>query len=153
MPTIADRDTLNGLVERLRLLRSDSPRLWGTLTAGEMLCHLGDAHESVLGIRIPPNSPRPGPPRPVLKWMALHSPIPWPKGAQTRPGVDPRLYGTRPGEFEQDRQRTIASLERLAAADPSSLAAGHFRFGPMSTSDWHRWAYRHVAHHLRQFGV
>ena len=84
MSTIADAKTLNGLVERLQLLRPETSRRWGTLTAGEMLCHIGDAHESVLGIRVPPGSPPPGPPRPVLKWMALYGPIPWPKGAKTR---------------------------------------------------------------------
>ena len=153
MSSIADAKTLNDLVERLRLLRPETSRRWGTLTAGEMLCHIGDAHESVLGIRVPPGSPPPGPPRPVLKWMALYGPIPWPKGAKTRPGVDPRLQGTRPSDFERDRQRAITSLQQLAVADPASLSPRHFRFGPMSATDWYRWAYRHVGHHLRQFGV
>jgi len=153
MRSIADPEVLSRLVERLRQLHPETPRHWGTLTAGEMLCHLGDAHESVLGIRIPPGSPAPGPPRPVLKWMVLYAPIPWPKGAKTRPGVDPRLQGTRPGDFQADRQRTITSLQRLVLADPSSLAKRHFRFGPMSAANWYRWAYRHVEHHLRQFGV
>ena len=153
MPSIADAETVGSLVERLRRLRPETPRRWGTLTAGEMLCHLGDAHESVLGVRAAPGSPPPGPPRPVLKWIALYGPIPWPKGVTTRAGVDPRLQGTRPGDFELDRQRTITSLQRLALADPSSLATRHFRFGSMSASDWYRWAYRHVDHHLRQFGV
>lgn len=29
----------------------------------------------------------------------------------------------------------------------------HPGFGRMSQSDWLRWGYRHVDHHLRQFGV
>jgi hypothetical protein len=33
------------------------------------------------------------------------------------------------------------------------LPAGHGRFGTMTTRDWHRWAYRHTDHHLRQFGL
>jgi hypothetical protein len=47
MKTIADDKTLKSLVERLCQLKPDSSRRWGTLTAGEMFCHLGDAHESV----------------------------------------------------------------------------------------------------------
>lgn len=122
------------------------------MTAGEMLCHLGDAHESVMGVRIAPGPTPTGVPRPTLKWVALYTPVPWPKGATTRPGVNPRIDGTRPGEFERDRGRAIASLKALAAAPPTTLAAAHFAFGPMSARDWHRWAYRHVTHHLRQFG-
>ena len=153
MRTISDPQTRSALAARLRRVHPDSPRRWGTLTAREMLCHLGDAHESVLGTRIPPGPPPSGVPRPFLKWMVLYAPVPWPKGVKTRPGVNPRIDGTRPGDFEQDRERAIASLEGLAAAPPTALAACHFMFGPMSAHDWYRWAYRHVTHHLRQFGL
>jgi hypothetical protein len=153
MHTIADKKILNSLVERLRQLRSDTPRRWGTLTAGEMLCHLGDAHESVLGTRIPPGPIPSGAPRPLLKWFALYTAVPWPKGVKTRPGVDPMIDGTRPGEFEPDRERAIRTLKALAVAAPTTFPASHFMFGPMSARDWHRWAYRHVTHHLRQFGL
>jgi hypothetical protein len=118
-----------------------------------MLCHLGDTCESVLGLRVPPGAPPSGQPRPVLKWLILYSPMPWPKGVRTRPGVNPHLEGTRPGDFERDRQRVLEGLERLAAAPAEALAAHHFMVGPMSRDDWHRWAYKHVDHHLRQFGL
>ncbi|MEP7226883.1 MAG: DinB family protein [Gemmatimonadales bacterium] len=161
MRTIAEDRTLSSLVERLQRLLPDTPRRWGTLTAGEMLCHLADTHESVLGTRIAPGPPPSGAPRPalqrmtrpVVKWMALYTAIPWPKGAKTRPGVDPKLHGTRPADFEQDRGRAIATLRRLAVAAPTTLTGRHFMFGPMSARDWHRWAYRHVTYHLRQFGL
>jgi hypothetical protein len=153
MPSIADPLALEALVRRLQALRPDTPRRWGTLTASEMLCHLGDAQEYVLGMRTPPGQALTGRSRPVLKWLALRALAHWPKGARTRPGVDPKREGTRPSSFEEDRRRAIRSLQMLAAAEPTTVATHHFRFGPMSLSDWHRWAYRHVEHHLRQFGM
>lgn len=141
------------LVSRLQRLTPDAERRWGSLTPAEMLCHLGDACDSVLGIRIPPGPPPSGVAKPVLKWLILYSPMPWPKGAKTRPGVDPHRDGTRPGEFERDRARVIDGLAALAAAPAEHLAAAHFMVGPMSRKDWHRWAYKHVDHHLRQFGL
>ncbi|HSM16005.1 MAG TPA: hypothetical protein VK845_03270 [Gemmatimonadales bacterium] len=48
MKSIADPTALEQLIERLNALESDTPRKCGTLTAGEMLCHLGDATSSVL---------------------------------------------------------------------------------------------------------
>ena len=97
MRTIAEDTTLNSLVERLRQLSPDTQRRWGTLTAGEMLCHLGDAHESVLGTRIRPGPHPSGAPRPLLKWLALYTPIPWPKGGEdsTRGGPQNRRNSTR----------------------------------------------------------
>ena len=156
MRTITDERILASLIERLGRLRPDTRGRWGVLTAGELLCHLGDAHESVLGIRVPPSgsaAPAPAKRSPLRKWVALYTAIPWPKGITTRPGVNPRIDGTRPRDFEGDRERAISSLKRLAAAPPESLPPRHFLFGPMSAWDWHRWAYRHVTHHLRQFGL
>lgn len=126
---------------------------WGVMSAAEMLCHLGDAHEAVLGTRVPPGRGASGRSRPVMKWVALRAPFPWPKGFKTRPGVDPKQEGTRPGEFEADRDRAIRTLRALVTADPHTLAPVHSLFGPMDAADWHRWAFRHVGHHLRQFGL
>jgi hypothetical protein len=153
MTSISDDQTLQSLVARLRQLRPDSPRHWGTLTAAEMLCHLGDAHESVLGRRVPPGPPPSTKARPLLKWLILYSPVPWPRGVPTRPGVDPKAGGTRPDDFEEARERAIESLTSLATADPATLSACHFKLGPMTAQDWSRWAYLHVSHHLRQFGL
>lgn len=153
MRTITDGRTLDSLVSRLLLLREDTPRRWGTLTAGEMLCHLGDTVESVLGKRVAPGPPPSRVTRPFLKWLILYAPLPHPRGAKTRPGVNPKIDGTRPRDFERDRDRVIVGLRSLAAAAPGALAAHHFMFGPMSPRDWHRWAYRHVNHHLRQFNL
>jgi hypothetical protein len=51
MRTVADPKALRLLKQRLRILRPDSPRRWGTLTPHEMLCHLGDAAAMVLRAR------------------------------------------------------------------------------------------------------
>ncbi len=141
------------LVSRLERLAPGSAGRWGSLTAAEMLCHLGDSFESVLGVRVPPGPTPSGRARPVFKWLILYAPVPWPKGVKTRPGVDPHLDGTRPGDFQRDRARVITCIDRLAAAPAASLARIHFMVGPMSRKDWHRWAYKHVDHHLRQFGL
>jgi len=150
--SIAQERCLQELLTRLQRVTPESTRRWGTLTPGEMLCHLGDAAESVLGIRIPPGPASSARPRPVFKWLILYSPVPWPKGVQTRPGVDPRREGTKPSSFANDQARAINSLRELAVASADGLAPAHFRIGRMSQRDWRRWAYKHVDHHLRQFG-
>ena len=149
MKTVTDPAVLAQLVERLNALRADSPRRWGTLTAGEMLCHLADATASVL------NQPasEAGPWRVFIKWIALNVPLPWPRGLPTPRDVDPRADGTKPGDFEADRQRAIEGLRTFAAAPASALTSSHGAFGPMTARDWRRWAYRHTDHHLRQFGL
>jgi len=66
---------------------------------------------------------------------------------------NPRAEGTRPSVFEKDLARVVDGVERIAAAGPGSLIPAHGFFGSMSVPDWQRWAYRHIDHHLRQFGA
>jgi hypothetical protein len=153
MKTVSAPEPRAQLIGRLQRLAPTAVARWGSLTAAEMLCHLGDSFESVLGVRLPPGPTPSGKARPLLKWLILYAPMPWPKGVKTRPGVDPHQQGTRPGDFQLDRARAIAGLDQLAAAPAGSLARVHFMVGPMSQKDWHRWAYKHVDHHLRQFGL
>lgn len=153
MRTIADPHVRRELIARLRRLTPETERRWGSMTPGEMLCHLGDAHEGITGTRIPPGARTTGGGKRLVKWFALWTAFPWPHGVRTRPGVDPKRDGTRPGDFAVDLERAIASLEALATAEPATLARHHPLFGAMQPTDWHRWAYRHVDHHLRQFGI
>ena len=151
--TIADGVVLADLVGRLRRITPDTPRRWGTLSAHEMLCHLGDATAMVLGDR-PRVTPAAQPRRRLRTAAALWSPLRWPHGVRTNPYHDPHAHGTRPTAFAADLARAIDGLERLGAAAPDArLEPAHGFFGRMSVRDWQRWAFKHTEHHLRQFGV
>jgi hypothetical protein len=152
LKTLTDPGVLPSLVARLRALRADSPRRWGTMTPHEMLCHLGDSTAMVLRVR-PRTKELPLRRRPFVKAIVLWAPIPWPHGITTNPWLNPRIDGTRPSEFERDRERAIAGIEGLAAAAPDTLEPVHGILGTMTARDWQRWAYRHTDYHLRQFGL
>lgn len=152
MKTVADPAVLRSLEARLRALKPDSRRRWGTLTPHEMLCHLGDATGMVLGTR-PRKRPLDVRRRPVVKLVGLWSPLPWPHGVRTNPMHDPRAEGTRPSDFGKDLARAIEGIRGIAAGAPHALEPVHGVFGVMSLRDWQRWAYRHTDYHLRQFGV
>jgi hypothetical protein len=152
MKTVADPEVLGGLARRLGTLAPQTPRRWGTMTAHEMLCHLGDAEEMVLRTR-PRVKPVPIRRRALMKAIFLWTPVRFPHGVPTNPMHDPRADGTKPLEFARDRARAIAGLEGIASALPASLEPVHGTFGTMTTADWQRWAWKHADHHLRQFGA
>lgn len=152
MKHIGNAAVLDELVGRLGRLTPDAQAQWGTLTAPEMLAHVGDACDSVLGRRTAPGSyPDNRLPLPV-KWIMLYSPVPFPKGVETRDGINPKKAGSRPVDFAGDRFRVVDGLRSLAIAAPDGVSSTHFRFGTMSLRAWHHWAYKHTDHHLRQFG-
>lgn len=164
MKTLAKPADREEIIARLRRVRPDTQRLWGRMTAPQMVMHLSDAFLGLLGERHLPaeldppaagkKRRRPAPlRRAIRKWYAVKSPFPWPHGVRTRPEVDAEKGGTPPGDFATD----VANLERLCVRFVGPEAAAkrkpHFLFGTLTEAEWCRWGWRHMDHHLRQFGV
>jgi uncharacterized protein DUF1569 len=148
--SLADPGMTEELVARLQKLHDKRPRAWGKMTAHEMLCHLGDSFEGVMGER--PLSPADTwRTRTIIKYIALHTSLPWPKGTPTRPEVVSTISGTKPANFDGDRERAIALLRRFVATDARYVQ--HPVFGPLTRDEWLVWGYRHTDHHLRQFAL
>ena len=149
--TLADPGARAEVLRRLRALRPDSERRWGSLTPAEMMCHLADSFALGLGEREADGGV--GTLRRVLfTWVALELPVPWPKGVPTRPTMDPRRQGTPPADWYADRERLVDAIERFAANGPAPHAR-HPLFGRLSRRRWLKWGWRHADHHLRQFGL
>jgi hypothetical protein len=147
--SLKDSANVEELIRRIALLQPDSPRQWGTMSPHGMLCHLGDSFLTVLGER-PASSKETLLSRTVVKWIALHTPLPWPHGVPTMPEVDQNIGGTKPAEFERDRQKVVDLVRRFV--NVGTRYGRHPGFGAMARGEWLLWAYGHCDHHLRQFG-
>jgi hypothetical protein len=150
MNSLNDPGAVDALVARLGKLHDKRPRAWGKMTAHEMLCHLNDSFEGVLGDR-PVSSAESWAQRTIVKYVALHTKLAWPKGVKTRPEVDQAIGGTRPVDFARDRARTIALVQRFVA--PGARFAHHPTMGALTRDEWMLWGWRHTDHHLRQFAL
>ena len=152
MKTLAREDSKAEILRRLKTVRADSTRRWGTMTAHQMVCHLTDSCRMALGQRSVSVASSPVH-RTVIKWVALYLPLRWPPGIQTRPEIDQVIgRGTAPGDFDAD----VAELESLFAlmlSQSGNAWPRHPIFGRMSHRAWLRWGYLHMDHHLRQFGA
>lgn len=123
------------------------------MTAPQMICHLTDSFRGIMGER-PPSSPPPVVPRwrqRLMKFVALQLPLSWPHGIRTRPDIDQERGGTTPGDFATDLAALTQICDRFAAG--LGARSPHYLFGPLSDEEWSRWAYKHMDHHLRQFGA
>jgi hypothetical protein len=147
--SLKDNANVDEVMGRLGCLRPDSPRKWGSMSPHGMLCHLADSFLTVLGER-PASSKETVLSRTVVKWIALHTLLPWPHGVPTMPEVDQQIGGTRPVDFERDRHKVIDLLRRFVEAE--TRHGRHPGFGAMTREEWLLWAYGHCDHHLRQFG-
>jgi len=149
--TLENPGDKNELLQRLANLRSDSARVWGKMTAAQMVCHLNDSYRLVSGEKSA-SSVENFLTRTEEKWLALELPIPWSRGLNTMPEMDQLVGGTPPGDFEADRRELACRTESFAGKPASLATARHPFFGRMSGEEWLRWGYLHADHHLRQFG-
>ena len=152
MESFESPDLVEATLARVRALTPVAPRQWGRMSAGQMLCHLDDSYRSVMGERASRDVStllR----RTVVKFVALRTPLPWPKGVPTMEEVDAERGGTPPTEFADDRARLERSLRDFVTAALAGRCTRHPLFGAMSERDWLRWGYLHADHHLRQFGA
>lgn len=140
------------LLSRLQALQVNSTRQWGKMTPHQMLCHLTDSFVGMMGGKSVSNKSNLFM-RSVGKWVALQAPIPWPHGIKTMPEMDQLINGTRPVEFEQDRQKLQQAIAQFTASPRTFAFVPHPIFGTMTEAEWMIWGYRHCDHHFRQFGI
>jgi Protein of unknown function (DUF1569) len=151
MRTLGDPQCRKEISERLGLVREESQRLWGKMTAHQMVCHLSDAFRALSGEKALVT--RAGAFGGLMKWGALYVPMKWPQGFQTMPEMDQQIGGTPPAEFEGDVRELRRLLEKFTR-QPKEFAFGpHPVFGVMVEKEWMRWGYLHMDHHFRQFGA
>lgn len=148
MKTLWDPEVRSSLASRLGRLTPESKARWGRMTVDRMLAHLGDVQ------RAPLHDPSENPPNGLLTFRplayALVHWLPWPKGRVQAP---PEGFATAPVDFEPDRVTVLELIRRFAEQDVDRSWPPHPLFGRMTGRDWGVFCYRHLNHHLEQFGV
>ena len=147
--SLADAAVLAELTGRIERIGPDTRRRWGRMTPHQMLVHLAVTHEAVLG-RASFDTPVRASNR-VIKAFVLQLPMRWVRNLNF--GADPAGVALDPAAFTADRRRAAETLAELAGAEPRSFSTPRPILGPLSQSEWHRWAFLHTDHHLRQFGL
>jgi hypothetical protein len=149
MSTLADPKVRAACRDRVQRLDPNASPKWGRMTCRQMVCHLNDSFRVGMGVKYasPATSLLQ---RTLIKWIALRAPVRWPPGVPTRPEIEQGVGGTPPTEWQHDRAELLGLID--AFADHQKFGV-HPAFGEMSQRDWLRWGFRHVDHHLRQFGV
>ena len=139
------------LLARLGRLTPSSRARWGALDASRLLCHLADSLHVALG-ELDAGPLVPGfAATAVGRWLAISSPLPWPKGIRVPEGFF--LTPAEAGAFERDRVVLRDLIGRFA--EPGRIARWGVSpaFGALSATQWSRLCARHLDHHLRQFGL
>lgn len=143
----AHRDEVIARIEKLS--SNDSP-LWGKMNVGEMICHLSDQVRMSLG-EIKTEYVGNKFLETVMKQLILLG-LPAPKGkVETVKELKQGVGGTKPKDFENDKNLLINKVKEFDEAFPASKKLRHPAFGYMNKKQWGRLIFTHLNHHLKQF--
>jgi hypothetical protein len=136
--------------ERLAQLRPDSERLWGRMNAAQAVAHCAAGFEVAAGERLPPRKLMGRFIGRLLKPLALGNDEPM---RRNTPTVKEQLVRDE-RDLGPERERLCGLIDRFAAAGPEGCTAHpHSFFGRLAPEEWATLMYKHLDHHLRQFGV
>jgi hypothetical protein len=136
--------------ERLEHLRPESARQWGIMDASQAVAHCAASMEWAVGDRIPPRAFFPSLVGRLIKPMVLGDDKPFRRNSPTSPDLLVRDQR----DLDAERQRLIGLIDHFVAAGPAGCTGHpHSFFGRMTPDQWAVLMYKHLDHHLRQFGV
>lgn len=148
MPTLADQVTRASLVTRIGQLTPERVPRWGRMNAPQMLAHCADALRMAYGeVRCEPKRV-PIVQLGIVKWLVIHV-LPFPKSAPTAPELVARV----PESWDQERQQLIALVHRFGEESARTSWPLHPLFGKLTGTQWGQLGWKHLDHHLGQFGV
>ena len=149
MNALFEAKSNRAMVERLQHLKSDAQPVWGRMNVRQMLAHCRQPllvatgqkklKRGLIGILFG-----------KLAKKKLAGPKPFERGLPTAPDFVVR----DPKPFSEEHAELIALVQRFADEGPSVLSNDpHPFFGPLTSAEWDLLQWKHLDHHLRQFGT
>lgn len=144
-----DSNAAQSLILRIQRLTPDTPALWGEMNATEMLLHCNSCNRQILTEQRGSNKTTLK--QFLLRILALYIAPAFKKGLKsehlhiTKGKIADAVFKTQKADF--------ISLVRQFPLTETELTLTHPAFGNITTRQWGIAAYKHMDHHLRQFGI
>ena len=147
MKSIFDEAAYTELINRLAALTEDAKGHWGKMSVGQMVWHCQIPVQ--LAIENKPSKKKFRPLIRLLYKKTLFNDTPWRKNLPTIP----RARATEEKDFVTEREKLLTLLAELYNVRNRKEWNPHPIFGAFSQREWGQMQYKHLDHHLRQFGV
>jgi hypothetical protein len=147
--SLFQRDAYLDILGRINRLTPESAAIWGKMTVAQMLAHCQKPVEVATGdlklkrglIGILFGS---------MTKKKMTGTEPFSKNLPTDPNF--KIAGSK--DFYREKNRLVALLNQFVAAGKEGITKdSHPFFGKMSIDEWDVLLWKHLDHHLRQFGV
>jgi len=149
-PSVFKKEIADQLIDRINKLSSHTKALWGKMSVDQMLAHCCVSYEMAFENKHKKSGTVT---RFFLKIFVKKMVVgnkPYPKGGRTAPAfviADER-------NFEDEKNRLISYILKTQELGETYFAGKEsLSFGVLSSKEWNNLFYKHLDHHLHQFGV
>ena len=137
------------ILSRIERLTPEAQRRWGKMEVAQMLAHCAALLSIARGLDNPKRSWL----GVLLGWAVkgkFFGPSPHPKNSPTGSG----LVVTDKKHFEEEKKKLIVHIQAFAEGGPEACTRHpNPFFGKLTPEEWAQGQYKHLDHHLQQFGV
>lgn len=149
MKNLFEPDAAEEVISRIDKLQANSPRQWGKMDVAQMMAHCSAALDMASG--------QINPPRLLIGRLigGMVKPIytnekPFSKNNPT----DKKLVVTDQRDFFREQQHLKVKVRQFhQGGEGQCTRHPHPFFGALTPQEWSRGMYKHLDHHLRQFGA
>jgi hypothetical protein len=153
MKNLFDPTLVEDVKRRIMRLHPESERRWGKMPLALVLAHCTSGLQMAMGTINPKRAPFPANViGPLIKPLVFGDDKPIRRNSPS----SPELFKADPTqcEFEGERTQLIKAIDRFVSTGAACCSQHpHPFFGPLKPQQWAILMYKHVDHHLRQFGV
>ncbi|MFZ1527660.1 MAG: DUF1569 domain-containing protein [Ferruginibacter sp.] len=149
MQNLFDQQTFKSISERINRLSPSSARQWGKMNVAQMMAHCRVAFDYPIS-----NEPAP---RMFMGYLVgwiikpkIFNDEPFRKNLPTAPVL--KFANER--DFESEKSGLLKNIETFYSMGPGNAGKyPHPMFGSLTAEQWGKFMYKHLDHHLQQFGV
>lgn len=134
------------IIDRINKLTPQTQHLWGKMNVAQMLAHVQLPISCAYGTHQVKGSFLLKLLGPLFKGI-LYNDKPYKQGLPT----DPTYVVVDSKDFENEKQGLLEKLNRFSGE--SVVLENHPVWGKMTKEQWSRATWKHLDHHLKQFGV
>jgi hypothetical protein len=153
MKDLFDPILVGNTKQRIQQLRPETERQWGSMAVAHTLAHCTSGVEMAMGVIRAKRAPFPATLLgPLIKPFVFRDDKPMRRNSPS----SPELFSADPTqcELQRERSRLIATIDSFSSQGAACCTNyPHPFFGPLKPEQWAILMYKHIDHHLRQFGV
>ena len=151
LPNIFTKEVSDEIIGRINTLTPDSQRQWGKMDVARMLAHCCVTYEMVYE---PGKHPKPNPLIGLILKLFVKRVVTGEKPFKKNNPTGPQFIIKTDRDFEAEKARLIGYIQQT-----QELGEGEFdgkesaSFGVLNKTEWNNMFYKHLNHHLTQFGA